>query len=71
MIDRDISYAHWKRTKNIIDFNNYKRFRNRVTHFINTAKSNHLASSNSNKDLWHKLKQINVRNGSDHLVENE
>lgn len=68
MVDRDVSYGLWKRTKNGDDFDNFKRLRNRVTHLINVAKSNYLssqiASSNSNKDLWHKLKQLNVKSSS-------
>lgn len=73
MIERDVAYSLWKRTKDSVDHFQYKRLRNRVTHLINLAKSNYMSrnmtASTSNRDLWTRLKQLDVVNNTDKTVQ--
>lgn len=68
MIERDLAYNIWKTDKNFTNYSQFKRLRNKVTHLINEAKSNYVTSrvdsSVSSKDLWNKLKQLNISNKS-------
>lgn len=68
MVERDLAYRIWKRTKNQLDRDQYKRLRNNVTTLINQAKSDYISrsseSSHSNNVLWKKLKDINVSKSS-------
>lgn len=64
MIERDIAYRSWVRSKNHLDHEQYKRIRNHVTNMIKEAKCNYVTnvvdSHITNKNLWKKLKDINV-----------
>lgn len=69
MINRDVAYRQWTCSKNTSDHLQYKRLRNKVTQFVNKAKSNYMSSTfvstSSSKELWKKLKKLNVIS-SDH-----
>uniref|UniRef100_T1DE06 Putative outcast ele5 orf1-h 1e-40-j 4 n=1 Tax=Psorophora albipes TaxID=869069 RepID=T1DE06_9DIPT len=64
IMERDIAYRVWVSDRTTTNHNQYKRLRNKVTSLINTAKSNYvsnrLSTSNSTKELWGKLKNLNV-----------
>lgn len=64
MIERNIAYGLWISSRDPLNFIQYKRLRNKVTQLIHTAKANYMSSQlnafNSSKDLWRKLKHINV-----------
>lgn len=73
MTERDIAYRLWVSDRSPANHNQYKRLRNRVTHLVNVAKANFVsrtvAGANSSKQLWSKLKQINVTNSSQSNVQ--
>lgn len=66
ILERNIAYRLWISNRTTYNQNQFKRLRNRVTHLINIAKiryvSGNLASTNSSKHLWKKLKNINACN---------
>lgn len=68
MIARDVAYREWIRSKNLLYHHQFKRLRNKVTQLINTAKSNYMSSNLesaiSSKELWVKLKRLNVTGSS-------
>lgn len=72
MIARNIAYRIWTSSRNESHHIQFKRLRNRVTHLINQAKSNFLSSglnaTNSSKELWKKLKHLNVASNSNSSV---
>lgn len=68
MVERDLAYRSWIRSRTQDDHYLYRRLRNRVTNMIKEAKSNYVShianSANSTKILWKRLKEINVTNNS-------
>lgn len=64
MLMRDVAYRQWICSRNNSDHAQFKRLRNKVTDLIRKAKSDfisvNLESANSNKEMWKKLKNLNV-----------
>lgn len=64
MIDRDLSYRNWKRSKSIEDKNHFKILRNRVNSLIEKAKSDHsnriLNTNVPSKKLWSNIKNLGI-----------
>lgn len=73
MVERDLAYSTWRQTQSEHHFAQFKRLRNRVTQLINKAKRDKLSSTllgtNSNKQLWNKLKQINIKSNKNDNIE--
>lgn len=68
MIARDVAYRQWICSRSMPDHQQFKKLRNKVTQLINKAKSNYMASNlesaSSSKELWTKLKRLNVTGSS-------
>lgn len=64
MIARDIAYRQWTLSRSLSDHLQYKRLRNKVTQLVNKAKSDYTISNleraSSTKELWTRLKRLNV-----------
>lgn len=69
MVDRDLAYKQWKRTRNPDVQLQYKRLRNRVTNLIQKAKQDFYRSRVNTdlppKALWNELKNIGVGKTAD------
>ena len=62
IINRNLAYAKWKRSKTEMDKSAYKRLRNYANELIKQAKINydkqHLNVNLPNKQLWNNIKKI-------------
>lgn len=72
ILERNIAYRLWISDRSSYNHNQFKRLRNRVTLLVNNAKANflsdNLTSTNSSKDMWKKLKNLNVSRNSQPTV---
>lgn len=68
IIARDVAYRQWITTRSDSDHTQFRRLRNKVTSMVNKAKSDYIVanldSRNTSKELWKKLKQMNVVSGT-------
>lgn len=69
IVERNIAYRLWIADRTAFNHNQFKRMRNKVTSLINNAKtryvSNNFTASNSSKDLWKRIKNLNITKPSD------
>lgn len=69
IVERNIAYRLWIANRSTFNHNQFKRLRKRTTTLINNAKANYvsdnLSASSTSKDLWKRIKNLNISKTSE------